>query len=144
MSAGPKFNLFERFKRLYGLTDESAQETRANRGETALGADLDDAVATAQRALELLGRLKIYTLPAGRIPAARVIAERCAARLLRRECGEPEFESEDPTCILAVLRDIEAELIALGGAPDLLTESVEMVKRTFTGSRLVDVRKTRK
>ena len=98
----------------------------------------------ADEALALLNRLKCFTLPARRIPAARVIAERCAARLPRWEDGKPVFELNDPVRILEVLREIEGGLIALGGTPDPLIEGVEMVKRTFPGSRLVDVRKPRK
>jgi hypothetical protein len=45
-------------------------------------------------ALALLQQLKCYTLPAGRMPAAREIAERCAARLVLWENGEPIGEAD--------------------------------------------------
>jgi hypothetical protein len=39
-------------------------------------------------------------------------------------------------------RDIECELIALGGAPDLeLARAIEAVECALPGARLVDVRK---
>jgi hypothetical protein len=94
--------------------------------------------------LALLNRLKTITVPAGRIPAARQIAERCAAQVLRWKDGEPVFEREDLASILSVLRKIEGELIALGGAPDAdLAEAMSMVRRTFPGTRLVKVGKRR-
>jgi hypothetical protein len=95
----------------------------------------------ASEALLLLDRLKTFSLPNGRLSAAREIAQRCGARLVRWEHGEPADEADDPSSILAVLRDIERELVALGGAPDPeLAKTVETVKRSFPGSRLVDVR----
>ena len=93
--------------------------------------------ATIDEALALLNRLKTFTLPAGRMPAAHMIAERCAARLVHWENGQSVFEVGDPAGILAVLRDIEGELIALGGAPEPLVEAVAMVQRTFPGARLL-------
>jgi hypothetical protein len=101
-------------------------------------------VIRANEALALLRRLKTYTLPTGRIPAACEIAERFAARLVRWEHGRPVFESDDPGRILGLLREIEGELIALGGAPDPLVESVAMIQRAFPGTRLVEVRKPRR
>jgi hypothetical protein len=92
----------------------------------------------ADEVLSILRRLKSYTLPAGRIPAAREIADRCAARLVQWEDGEPIRAADDPASILAVLRDIERELIEIGGSPDPeLAEVVEMVESTFPGARLV-------
>jgi len=144
MSAAPKLNLFERFKRLYGLAGESDRDRSANCNEPAHGPSPDEAIATAEKALQVLTRLKSYTLPAGRIPTARMIAERCAARLVHRRDGEAVFEVDDPSSILAVLLEIEGELIALGGAPDPdLAETVALVEGIFPGSRLVGVRKPR-
>jgi len=40
-----------------------------------------------------------------------------------------------------VLRGIEGELTALGGAPDPLLEAVSLVERTFPDARLFEVRK---
>lgn len=99
-------------------------------------------VETAGEALVLLQRLKTFTLPGGRMPAAREIARRCAFRLQPRENGKPTGEANDPVRILAVLREIERELIALGAAPDPeLAAAFEMVQRALPGTRLVEVRK---
>ena len=46
------------------------------------------------------------------------IAKRLAARLVLWEDGEPISEADDPASILAILRDIERELIAIGGYVD--------------------------
>jgi len=62
------------------------------------------------------------------MPAARMIAEPCAARVLGWDEGEAMFEVDDPASILGVLRDIEGELIALSGAPDPLLETVALVE----------------
>ncbi len=61
-------------------------------------------------ALALLNRLKTYTLPAGRMPAARTIVER-----LKPLLAAPEI---DPAQALTALQQIERELVALGGASD--------------------------
>lgn len=85
-------------------------------------------------ALALLNRLKTYTLPAGRMPAARAIVER-----LKPLLAAPEI---DPAQALTTLQQLERELVALGGASDPeLTEAATIVERAFPGARLVDVRK---
>jgi hypothetical protein len=65
--------------------------------------------ATADEALALLQRLKTFTLPAGRMPAAREVAERCADRLWKD--GEPVDQADDLASMLTVLTNIERELI---------------------------------
>jgi hypothetical protein len=81
--------------------------------------------ASADAALELLKRLKGYTLPAGRMPAARGLALRMRAL-------------PDPERILNALQNFERELIALGGEHDRkLGEAVAAVLSTFPGARLV-------
>jgi hypothetical protein len=98
--------------------------------------------AATDEALTLLQRLKTFTLPAGRMPAAREIAERWSARLVRWENGEPVDEADDPASSLAVLRGIERELTALGGVPDpALAEAVAVVEGAFPGSQLVEIRR---
>jgi hypothetical protein len=85
---------------------------------------------TADRALSLLNRLKTYTLPTGRMPAARVLAERL------RPLAEADAEA-----ILAALEAFERELVELGGQPDPeLLEAVEAVEGVFPGTRLVEVK----
>jgi hypothetical protein len=111
----------------------------AHKGEllTLLCAEQDRAEAPA-----LLKRLKTFTLPAGRMPAARMIAERCSARLVQSHDGEPVDEADAPASFLAVLQDIERELIASGGGPDPeLAGASGAVEAAFPGARLVAVRK---
>jgi hypothetical protein len=126
---------FERFKRMSGL--QADREPSTSPGQPV---QLPDDEATVEKALKVLARLKSYTLPAGRMPAAGGIAERCAAGLLHWEDGEPVWEADGPASILAVLDEIEGELIVLGGAPDPVIEAVAMVQRAFLGARLVEVR----
>jgi hypothetical protein len=96
----------------------------------------------AAEALVVLNRLKAFTLPAGRIPAARKIADTCAARLLLWEGGEPIDVAEEPLSILAVLREIERALTVLGGAPnDELGQAVASVTGVFPSARLIGFRK---
>lgn len=120
---------------------------------SAVPPDLRNAAAThkaeligtiqADAAFALLNRLKTYTVPAGRMPAARLLAERLGAAMVHWENREPGSDvPDDPTAILRTLQGFECELIALGGAPDPeLTEAVAMVERSFAGARLVEVRK---
>ncbi|GEM_PF-3170432 len=84
-------------------------------------------------ALEVLRRLKCYTLPAGRMAAARLLA-RGLEPLLRA----PKL---DPARALTALQQLERDLIALGGRPDPeLAAAVELVERVFPGARLVQVK----
>jgi hypothetical protein len=92
-------------------------------------------------ALALLNRLKTFTLPAGRMPAVRMIAEACAARLVQSHDSEPVNEVDDPAFILAVLQEIEPELIALGGSPDPhLAEAITLVTGAFPDARLIEIK----
>jgi hypothetical protein len=89
---------------------------------------------TADEALDLLQRLKTFTLPAGRMPAASEIV-----RSLEPLLDAPELDS---ATALGALQKLERELIALGGAVDAeLAATVAMVERSFPGARLVEVRK---
>ena len=66
------------------------------------------------------------------------------SRCERHENGEPLDEADSPALLLAVLREIERELIELGDAVDTeLAAAVAMVERTFPGACLVEVRKLR-
>lgn len=88
----------------------------------------------ASEALAVLARLKGYTLPSGRMAAARATVER-----LRPLLTVPDL---DPVAALAALQAVEAELTALGGAydPDL-ADAIGVVSNAFPGARLVDVPK---
>jgi TubC N-terminal docking domain len=98
--------------------------------------------ALADEALTVLRRLKCYTLPSGRMAAAQEIADRCAFELLLWDNGEPLGEADDPASVLNVLRNIERELVAIGGFPDPdVAQTIEMVERTFPGARLIDIRR---
>jgi hypothetical protein len=95
----------------------------------------------ANEALHLLNRLKIFVLPAGRMAAARQIADRCTEKLMHWREDDPVFLVDDPGSILTVLRNIERELFRLGGAPDPeLAEVVATVECNFPGARLVEIR----
>jgi hypothetical protein len=125
-----------------GLRQHRREESRICRHKPALLVcfRVKRQCALTEEALALLQRLKCYTVPAGRMPAAREIAERCASWLVRRDDGEPVSEADDAASILAVLRDIERELIAIGSSPDPeLAEAVEIVQGTFLDARLVKI-----
>jgi hypothetical protein len=102
-----------------------------------------DAADPTSEALAALKRLKTFTLPAGRMGAAREIAQRLASTLGRfNERGEPVEDSDDPTAILEVLRAIERDLVALGGTPDdpELAAIVARVEGIFPDAQLVEVK----
>ncbi len=128
MAATLKIDLFERFKKLYGLTSEPAPDAVDNR-QPALGVKQDNLVETAEKALELLTRLKGYRLASGRMPVARDLAFRMRGLT-------------DPVEILTALQNFERELTTLGGAPEPeLAAAVAMVEGAFPGTRLVEVRR---
>jgi hypothetical protein len=112
---------------LRAMQDQAENDRRAD-------ADAKQDRRAADEALALLNRLKCYSLPAGRMPAARVVAER-----LRPLLTTPALDSRQA---LGALQAVEAELTALGAAPDReLAEAVAMVERTFPGALLAEVRK---
>jgi hypothetical protein len=91
-------------------------------------------------ALAVLQRLKAFTLPTGRMAAARLVAQRLAST--PGDC-KPGENSDDPTAILDLVRAIEGELIALGGTYDLdLAGSISRVESVFPGAQLLEVKKT--
>ncbi len=105
------------------LTTELVEQARAHKSGLF-------AVATADEALAVLQRLKTFTLPAGRMPAARAVAER-----LRPLLAVPAL---DPAEALAALKTTEAELTALGGVyePEL-AEAIGLVNGVFPRTRLI-------
>ena len=85
----------------------------------------EGAARSVERAAALLARVKSYTLPIGRMPTVRKLAERMHGLT-------------EPAEILGALQNFEREMIELGGRCDpQLGEAVTMVERTFRGSRLV-------
>jgi hypothetical protein len=87
----------------------------------------------AEAALALIGRLKSYVLPPGRIPAARTLAHRLTG-----------LANADSATILGALEAFEGELIKFGGASDPeLAGIIDMVETQFPGARLVDLRRRR-
>jgi hypothetical protein len=70
------------------ITHELVLRVRQHKAVLLAHLQFEEQRATAEQALVVLNRLKCYALPAGRISAAREIAERCAAKLLGYEdCG---------------------------------------------------------
>lgn len=119
------------------LTDADREAIR--RHKTALLAHLSAEDARAE-ALAVLQRLKAFTLPTGRMAAARLVAQRLASTLSDSKPGE---NSEDPIAILHSVRALEGELVALGGTYDTgLAESILRVESVFPGANLVEVKKT--
>jgi hypothetical protein len=116
------------------LTDADREAIR--RHKAALLAHLSAEEARAE-ALTVLQRLKAFTLPTGRMAAARVVAQRLASTPGDCKPGE----NSDDAAILDVVRTIERELIALGGTYDTdLAASVSMVEGVFPGAPLVEVK----
>jgi hypothetical protein len=81
-------------------------------------------------ALTIIQRLRGYVLPAGRMPAARAIAAR-----LRPLRASADLDLADT---VRRLIEVEDELTRLGGRFDPeLAAAIEVVTRTFPGSKLV-------
>ena len=119
------------------LTDADREAIR--RHKTALLAHLSAEDARVE-ALAVLQRLKAFTLPTGRMAAARLVAQRLACTPGDRKPGD---NSDDPTAILHSVRALEGELIALGGRYDIdLAGSISRVESVFPGANLVEVKKT--
>jgi hypothetical protein len=124
------------------LTPELIEQVRAAKPELlALLAPefADDSEASATpidpvaKALTLIARLRAYVLPDGRIPAARIIAERLVPL-----SGVTKL---DPSQALAALQAAEAELMTLGGTYDReLADAIALITNAFPGSRLIGVR----
>jgi hypothetical protein len=109
------------------LTPELIEQARRLKSEILTHLQIDHALA-------ILHRLKTFTLPAGRMPAARAIVE-----MLKPLLDSPDI---DPSEAVACLEAVEFELIAMGAKPDPeLAETVAMVKRVFPGAELIEVRK---
>jgi hypothetical protein len=80
--------------------------------------------------LTIIQHLRGYVLPAGRMPAARAIAAR-----LRPLLASADLDLADTVRRLIAVED---ELTRLGGQFDPeLAEAIEVVTRTFPGSKLV-------
>jgi hypothetical protein len=85
-------------------------------------------------ALAIVRRLRFFSFPTGRMPAAAAVLIRLAP------LSEAPFEPLEP--VLLELRRIEAELVALGGSYDQeLAEAVEQVQSVFPGAKLIEVRR---
>lgn len=83
----------------------------------------------AALALAQLERLKGYTLPGGRIPAIRELAQRMTGLT-------------EPAEILKALHSFEAELIGRGGRFDPeLAATISAVEQTFPDAHLADLRR---
>jgi hypothetical protein len=101
------------------------RRARAEMDESSRVADCASNLDMREQALVLLAKLRGYTLPAGRMPVAREMAQRLRGL-------------EDPREIAEALGKFEAELIALGGEYDpQLVAAVEAVSQVFPGVRLV-------
>jgi len=88
----------------------------------------------ADAALTVLYRLRAYTLPGGRMPAAYAIVN-----WLRPLLTTPDL---DPAQALAALGAVETELTALGGEFDAeLARAIGLTTAVYSGTRLVEVRK---
>jgi len=85
----------------------------------------EGAARSVESAAARLARLRSYTLPIGRMPTVRKLAERMHGLT-------------EPAEILGALQNFEGEMIELGGRCDpQLEEAVAMVERTFRGARLM-------
>jgi|GEM_PF-4811638 hypothetical protein len=114
------------------LSEEDCQAIRACKPELMNLLSSAPAADPTDDALALLGRLRGFTLPDGRMAAARALAER-----LRPLLAGPEL---DPAQALAHLQAVESELIAAGGRYD--PELAAAIDRALDpGAQLVEVRK---
>jgi hypothetical protein len=103
---------------------EAVKAMKADLLRTLPEAPDDKEFDAAGMALALLARLKGYTLPSGRMPVIRALAERMRGLA-------------DTSAILGALRNFERELIALGGEHDReLAEAIAKVEGVFPGARL--------
>jgi hypothetical protein len=106
------------------LTPELIEQARRLKPEILSRLQIDQALA-------IIGRLRAFILPAGRMPAARAIV--ALLQPLR-----PELDAGET---LACLQAVENELIAMGGRPDPeIAEAVQMVESVFPGSKLIEIK----
>ncbi|MGO9056245.1 MAG: hypothetical protein ACLQU2_02490 [Candidatus Binataceae bacterium] len=94
------------------------------------GGESDQGGSPVETALTIVRRLRGYVLPAGRMAAARAIAAR-----LRPLLASADLDLADTVRLLI---EVEDELTRLGGRFDAeLAEAIEVLTRTFPGSKLV-------
>lgn len=94
------------------------------------GGESDPSACLVETALTIVRRLRGYVLPAGRMPAARTIAASLQPLL-----ANADLDMADTVRRLIAVED---ELARLGGRFDPgLAEAVDVVTRTFPGSKLV-------
>jgi len=89
----------------------------------------------ASQALAVLARLRVYSVPAGRMEAAKRTVELLQPLLSTSE------DQVDPAAALSQLQMVESELIELGAQLDPeITAAIEAVTHTFPGARLVAIK----
>jgi hypothetical protein len=107
------------------LTPELIEQARRLKPEILTRLQIDQALA-------IVSRLRSYTLPAGRMPAARAIS--ALLQPIR-----PELDAGET---FASLQAVESELIAMGAEPDPeIAALVELVEGAFPGTQLIEVKK---
>jgi hypothetical protein len=85
----------ERMSRYLNIARAALERIKEREAAAAPSAPSCDLVCAAE-ALAVLRRLKTFTVPTGRMPAAREIAQRLASTLKRfRSDGEPVEDSDD-------------------------------------------------
>ena len=113
------------------ITSELVEKVRRHKADLLAHLRAEQERKMPDQALALLHRLRCYTLPLGRMPVAREMAQRL----------EP-LKDASPKAIFRALQGFERDLVALGGAPDQeLLEAAEAVEGTFPGTRMVEVRR---
>jgi hypothetical protein len=139
MSSFQRFDPYARLTTTGGLPAKAAKAAKVkpasvqrepNTCDTGPVGGPDPAGSPVETALTIIQHLRGYVLPAGRMPAARAIAAR-----LRPLLASADLDLADTVTRLI---EVEDELTRLGGRfdPDL-AEAIEVVTRTFPGSKLV-------
>ena len=107
------------------LTSELIEKARAHRGALDAYARAEEDRAVADKAVELLNRLKGYVIPAGRMSAVRGLAVQMRGLTA-------------PDKMLSALKNFERELITIGGEYDpRLAKAVDIVHRIFPAAQLI-------